>query len=183
MKVCLELSNLIFLFQVSLRSVLGLSELTEPGILRLGNFLLSERWKVYPMIPCLNPNPIYYLECLDYQFWFFVCTQCIFLLSIVSGAVVVCGPHNKPIGARQFENLEHDGREFGSFKQTIIFLFASNSVLWDKFAGNGLEMRVIVELRWSGGLNLFHCLYIVAYFPWEIWKQMIAVCNICHLMK
>ena len=71
------------------------------------------------------------------------------------------GPHNKPIGARQFENLEHDGREFGSFKQTIIFLFASNSVLRDKFAGNGLEMRVRGE-SWSDSNdspfgNIFPC--------------------------
>ena len=66
-------------------------------------------------------------------------------MNIVSGAVVVWGPHNKPIGARQFENLEHYGREFGSFKQTIIFLFASNSVLWDKFEGNGLEMRAEID--------------------------------------
>ena len=59
------------------------------------------------------------------------------LLSIVSAV----GPHNKPIGARQFENLEHDGREFGSFKQTIIFLFAYNSVL-----GTSLQ-----EMAWKCG--------------------------------
>ena len=88
------------------------------------------------------------------------------LLSIVSGLVGE-GPHNKPIGARQFENLEHDGREFGSFKQTIIFLFASNSVLRDKFAGNGLEMRV----ERAGQIQMIYPLE--TYFH-VIWKQMIA---------
>ena len=78
------------------------------------------------------------------------------LLSIVSGPVVwSVGPHNKPIGATQFENLEHDGREFGSFKQTIIFLFASNSVLRDKFAGNGLEMRARGESRSDSNYSPF----------------------------
>ena len=87
----------------------------------------------------------------------FVCyIHFVYSLNIVSG-VLVLGPHNKPIGARQFENLEHDGREFGSFKQTIIFLFASNLVLWDKFAGNGLEMRV--ELVRSLKPFNFHCFY------------------------
>ena len=95
---------------------------------------------------------------------------------ILQSIVSAVGPHNKPIGARQFENLEHDGREFGSFKQTIIFLFAYNSVLRNKFAGNGAEMRVETE-------NYGQIVYpLETYFP-VIWKQMIADTNICQQLK
>ena len=84
----------------------------------------------------------------------FVWIRMYILLSIVSAV----GPHNKPIGARQFENLEHDGREFGSFKQTIIFLFAYNSVL-----GTSLQ-----EMAWKCGCRERELVTFGNIFPCEM---------------
>ena len=50
---------------------------------------------------------------------------------ILQSIVSAVGPHNKPIGARQFENLEHDGREFGSFKQTVLCIKNNNYSLYN----------------------------------------------------
>ena len=39
----------------------------------------------------------------------------------------------KIIGEEKFENLEHDGNQNVIFKETLIFLFASNLVILGKF--------------------------------------------------